>query len=88
MFPRYPAQHHRNLLSDTSAEYDVEVKLPLYARAGIPETWLVNLTTETVEVHSRPASGEYRQTLRAQRGEALGSEAVSGLELTAKDVLG
>ena len=75
-------------VSDTSAEYDVEVKLPLYARAGIPETWLVNLTTETVEAHSRPASGGYRQTLRAKRGETLASEAVSGLEITAEAVLG
>lgn len=75
-------------VSDTSAEYDIEIKLPLYARAGIPETWLVNLTTETVEVHSRPASGEYRQTLRAKRGETLKSEAVSGLEIAANDVLG
>lgn len=75
-------------VSDTSAEYDVEVKLPLYARAGIPETWLVDLTTETVSVHSRPASGGYRQTLRAKRGEALKSEAISGLEISARDVLG
>ncbi len=75
-------------VSDTSAEYDTEVKLPLYARAGIPEVWLVNLTTGTVEVHSQPVSGEYRQTLRAKRGEALKSEAVSELEITAGDVLG
>ena len=75
-------------VSDTSAEYDVEVKLPLYARVGIPETWLVDLTTGTVEIHSRPASGGYRQTLRAKRGEALKSEAVSGLEIVAEDVLG
>ncbi|MGB3681894.1 MAG: Uma2 family endonuclease [Rubrobacteraceae bacterium] len=75
-------------VSDTSAEYDTEVKLPLYARAGIPETWLVNLATETIEAHSRPASGGYRQTLRAKRGESLKSETVSGLELSAEDVLG
>ena len=75
-------------VSDTSAEYDVEVKLPLYARSEIPETWLVNLTSETVEVHSRPAPGGYRQTLRAKRGEALKSEAVSGSELSAEDILG
>ena len=75
-------------VSDTSAEYDTSVKLPLYARAGIPETWLVNLTTETVEVHSQPVSGEYRQTLRAKRGEILRSEAVAGLEIDAGNVLG
>ena len=75
-------------VSDTSLEYDTAVKLPLYARASIPETWLINLTTETIEVHSRPASGEYRQTLRAKRGETLRSEAISGLEIDAGGVLG
>lgn len=75
-------------VSDTSSEYGTAVKLPLYARAGIPETWLINLTTETIEVHSQPVSGEYRRTLRAKRGETLKSEAVSGLEIAATDVLG
>lgn len=75
-------------VSDTSAEYDTEIKLPLYARAGIPEVWLINLTTDTVEVHSRPVSGEYRQTLRTKRGETLKSEAVSGLDLAVADILG
>jgi Uma2 family endonuclease len=75
-------------VSDTSAEYDVEIKLPLYARAGIPETWLVNLATETIEAHSGPASDGYRKTLRAKRGEKLESNSVSGLKVAAEDVLG
>ena len=36
---------------DTSA-YDLKVKLPAYARSGIPQVWIADLTTETVEVHS------------------------------------
>lgn len=75
-------------VSDTSAEYDKEVKLPLYARSGVPEAWIVDLAAGTVEVHSRPAPGGYRQTLRASRGETLKSETVSGLEIAADDVLG
>jgi Uma2 family endonuclease len=75
-------------VSDTSVEYDVEVKLPLYARAGIQEAWLVDLTTETISVHSQPVSGGYRQTLRARRGESVKTGAVSGVEITAEDVLG
>ncbi len=75
-------------VSDTSAEYDAGVKLPLYARAGIPETWLVDLSAGTVEVHSLPASDGYRKTLRARRGETLRAETVAGLEIAAGDVLG
>jgi Uma2 family endonuclease len=75
-------------VSDASAEYDAGVKLPLYARAGIPETWLVDLSADTVEVHSLPAPDRYRKTLRARRGETLRSETVPGLEIAASDVLG
>lgn len=75
-------------VSDTSAEYDAEVKLPLYARSGISETWLVNLASDTIEVHSEPASSGYRQTLRTKRGEALKSSTLPELEIPAEDVLG
>src|ERR671938_544657 len=30
-------------VADTSADYDRIIKLPLYAKAGIPEAWLVDL---------------------------------------------
>lgn len=35
----------------TSLAYDRETKLPLYAEAGIPEAWLVDLTTDAIEVY-------------------------------------
>ncbi|CAN5762455.1 hypothetical protein BH18ACT11_BH18ACT11_13740 [soil metagenome] len=75
-------------LSDTTLLYDREVKLPLYARAGIPEAWIVNLPAETVEVHSRPATGEYRETLRAKRGEFVESKMLPSLRLAIDDILG
>ena len=37
---------------DTSLRYDREVKLPLYGRKGIPETWLLDLVRR--ELHSLP----------------------------------
>jgi Uma2 family endonuclease len=45
-----------------SLRFDRETKAPLYARAGIPEYWIVNLADATVEVHRDPdpASGTYR----------------------------
>lgn len=75
-------------VADTSVERDLETKLPLYARAGIPEAWLVNLTAETIEVNSRPDSGEYRETVRVKRGETVTSRTIPGLEVAADDILG
>jgi Uma2 family endonuclease len=75
-------------VSYPSTEYDRGVKLPLYARAGITEAWLVDLIEETIEVYTRLVNGEYRRTERVKRGEPLASLAVPGLELAVNDVLG
>jgi Uma2 family endonuclease len=41
-------------VADTSLPYDRNDKLPAYARAGIPEVWLVNLTDRSIEVYREP----------------------------------
>ena len=48
-------------VADTSLEFDREVKLPLYAEAGIPEVWLVNLKENLLEVYREPRGGRYRE---------------------------
>lgn len=37
-------------VSDATLKYDRQVKMPLYARAGIEELWVVNLQDDEVEV--------------------------------------
>ncbi len=46
-------------VSDSSLPYDRSVKLPLYARHGIAEYWIVDLDGEAVEVRSKPAGDSY-----------------------------
>jgi Uma2 family endonuclease len=41
-------------VADTSYRVDRGYKAGLYARAGIPEYWIVDLTSETLEVHRAP----------------------------------
>jgi len=55
-------------VSDTTLTYDRGVKLPLYARAGIREVWIVDLSGEVIERHTGPSGYSYRHTERA-RGE-------------------
>lgn len=38
-------------VADRSMRYDRIRKLPLYARHGIPEVWLIDLNTRVAEVH-------------------------------------
>jgi Uma2 family endonuclease len=49
-------------VSDSSLMYDLNVKAPLYARAGIPEYWVVDLTAQRVLRHSEPRDGRYKLT--------------------------
>ena len=75
-------------VSDTSLEYDRDVKVPLYARAGIPEVWVVDLTGEEILAYLRPEGIAYAEVGRVGRGGSLASRTVPGLTLTAGDVLG
>jgi Uma2 family endonuclease len=75
-------------VSDTTLRYDRDFKLPLYARAGLPEVWIVDLKGEEIERHTSPSGDGYRHTGRARRGEELASEALPALTLRADDVLG
>jgi len=75
-------------VADTSIEYDREVKVPLYAQAGIGEVWLVDLVAESIEVYQNPAPEGYRQTRVVRLEERLAPEALPDLELSARGILG
>ncbi|MFB6274186.1 MAG: Uma2 family endonuclease [Salinibacter sp.] len=47
-------------VSDTAPAYDRDVKRPLYARAGIPEVWILDLEAEHLEVHRAPDEDVHR----------------------------
>jgi len=73
---------------ESSAHYDREVKVPLYARAGIQEVWLVDLTKGCVEVHRNPAGASYAEVLRLRRGDRLAPAAFPDAVAAVEDVLG
>jgi Uma2 family endonuclease len=75
-------------VAETSAEYDRQIKVPLYARAGIREVWLVDLAASAVEVYREPTPEGYRQVRRFGRGETLSPEALPDINLALDDILG
>lgn len=60
-------------VADTSLKQDRLSKAAIYAAAGIPEYWIVNLRDEIVEVmrDPDPAQARYRVARSAARGERL-----------------
>ena len=55
--------------ADTTLRYDRTTKLRIYARAGVPEYWIVDTNAEVVEVYRWPRGDRYNETLRFAHGE-------------------
>jgi Uma2 family endonuclease len=47
-------------VADTSLRYDRDVKVPLYARHGIAEVWLIDVRGKRLTRHRAPTQGAYR----------------------------
>lgn len=75
-------------VADTSVETDREVKFPIYARAGVPEAWLLDVSMERLEVHRHPAPDGYQDVRSFQRGESVAPQACPDLVLTVDTLLG
>ncbi len=72
-------------VADTSLEKDREVKLPLYARAGVPEVWIVNLAEKTVEQYQQPDKEGYRSVGVFRKGQSLSNDLIP--DISVKDIL-
>nr|MBS0019728.1 Uma2 family endonuclease [Gammaproteobacteria bacterium] len=49
-------------VAETTLAYDVNIKLPLYARAGIPEVWIIDLTSRQITRYRNPSKDAYTST--------------------------
>jgi len=73
---------------DSSVYRDRSVKLPLYARARVPEVWLVDVSLDTVEICREPVGRRYRSTRVAARGEQIAPLAFPDVSLAVTDLVG
>lgn len=48
-------------ISDTTLRYDRDVKVPLYAKNGVPEVWLLDVQQKQLEIYREPLHGVYQQ---------------------------
>lgn len=75
-------------VSDSTIGYDRSRKVPKYAAAGIPETWLIDLESEHVEVHFSPKETAYGVVKIYLKGEDVVSETLPRLKLPVADIIG
>lgn len=74
-------------VSDTTLRYDRGRKLAAYARAGILEYWIVNLTDLQVEVHTEPAGDQYLSRRIHRPGDTLAPRVTPDRTLAVADFL-
>jgi Uma2 family endonuclease len=64
-------------VADTSLAYDIGVKVPLYARHGIPEVWVVDAATRRTTVFRGLVGGRYADETQVESNGALSCDAVT-----------
>ncbi|MBI4310710.1 MAG: Uma2 family endonuclease [Chloroflexi bacterium] len=74
-------------VADSTLSYDRHIKVPLYARARIPELWIVDLVARRVEVYSSPSPEGYRELRYANPGGRIAPAAFPDISLLVDDML-
>ena len=75
-------------VADSSVEFDRTVKLTAYARAGIPEVWIVARAERRVEAYTEPAGNEYATVRCFGPGETVAPQAFPDIALAVERIIG
>ncbi len=75
-------------VSESSLQYDLRRKLPLYAAAGIREVWITDLAHDRALIHRKPRGRRYSEITTVERGGTLTPLAFPELTIALADVLG
>ena len=74
-------------VAKSSLQYDREVKAHIYGRAGIPETWILNLPEDCIERFTEPGPQGYARHDILRRGDKVSPVALPDLELAVDELL-
>lgn len=74
-------------VADTTLIKDRDVKLPLYAEAGVGEYWIIDLENQQISVYTQAKSETYGLMKRHLPGDSIHVPAL-GIEIEVSDILG
>jgi Uma2 family endonuclease len=75
-------------VADSSLERDREVKIPHYARTGIPEAWLIDVEGDVITRYRAPGPDGYDEIAAVTRGMLLRPVSLPELAISADEILG
>ena len=76
-----PAQSVRLIIevADTTVADDLGPKRDLYAEAGLPEYWVVDMTSGAILLHADPVDGAFTRSKTIPRGSPAESLTLAGI---------
>lgn len=74
-------------VSDSTLQYDRNNKLPLYATAGIPEVWIIDVNKKQLEVYRQPSEDRYQSVTTLTREDHISATQFS-LDVLVKELIG
>ena len=75
-------------ISHTTLRFDTKIKGPLYAEAGIPEYWILNVPQNALEVRTDPVNGRYTRLQTLKPGELITPRAFPQVSFRIEEILG
>jgi Uma2 family endonuclease len=75
-------------VADSSLKFDRQEKAELYAHAGVPEYWVVNVQSRIIERHSEPTGGRYARVTPFRSGETVQPLAFPDVAVRVDEVFG
>ena len=75
-------------VADSSLDYDRDEKLPRYAASGIAEVWIVDVAGQSIEQHSQPRAGQYRNKRTYEYDDQLTSVRIPSLMVDVAQIVG
>jgi Uma2 family endonuclease len=68
-------------VSDTTLRYDRDVKVPLYARHGVPEVWVMDVQNDALLVYGALRDGKYDRQVALERPASVPLPQLPGVTL-------
>ena len=75
-------------VADSSLAYDRAVKMALYAGAGMPEAWIINLIDRWIEVYRDPSPAGYTTLLKILPGKSIAPQSFADVVVVVDELLG
>jgi len=73
-------------VSDTTLAYDRDIKIPIYARHGIAEVWLLDLHGGSLSIHRDPGPKGYQRVFTAKKNETVSPVLLPSIEIDLTEV--